>query len=173
MGGGSNFPNFLHYFGGFLPPGRANVAMGYRRRFEVADSRQVPWLSCRLEEWVRRFGASLPMRMTASWFRSLDLPHTRLWRDSTAPESGLPSDCHPDCTIVLEAVRMRPGEIEPRTRRWKKCVTLLDSKSPIQGPWCRFRREARARERHQHRAGGYSLKALDLDRPIREADIRE
>jgi hypothetical protein len=34
---------------------------------------------------------------------------------------------------VLEAVRMRPGEIEPRTRRWKKCVTLLDSKSPIQG----------------------------------------
>src|SRR5215813_2704026 len=28
---------------------------------------------------------------------------------------------------------MRPGEIEPRTRRWKKCVTLLDSKSPIQG----------------------------------------
>src|SRR4030088_2624403 len=24
------------------------------------------WLSCREEEWVRRFGASLPMRMTAS-----------------------------------------------------------------------------------------------------------
>src|SRR5215468_4270545 len=41
----------------------------------------------------------------------------------------------------------------------------------MEGPWCRFRREARARERHQHRAGGYSLKALDLDRPIREADI--
>jgi hypothetical protein len=72
------------------------------------------------------------MRMTASWFRSLDLPHTRLWRDSTAPESGLPSDCHLDCIIVLEAVRMSPGQIEPRTRRWKKCVTLLDSKSPIQ-----------------------------------------
>ena len=71
------------------------------------------------------------MRMTASWFRSLDLPHTRLWRDSTAPESGLPSDGHPDCIIVLEAVRMRPGEIEPKTRRWKKCVTLLDSKSPL------------------------------------------
>ena len=33
--------------------------------------------------------------------------------------------------IALEAVRMRPGEIEPRTRRWKKCVTLLDSKSPF------------------------------------------
>ena len=27
---------------------------------------------------------------------SLDLPDTRLWRDLTAPESGLPSDRHPD-----------------------------------------------------------------------------
>src|SRR6266576_6731480 len=107
------------------------------------------------------------MRMTASWFGSLDLPHTRLWRDSTAPESGLPSDCHPDCIIVLEAVRMRPGEIELRTRRWKKSVTLLDSKSPIQGPWCRVRREARARERHLELVD--SLKALDPRRPIREA----
>ena len=26
-------------------------------------------------------GASLPMRMTASWFGSSDLPNTRLWRD--------------------------------------------------------------------------------------------
>jgi hypothetical protein len=100
---------------------------------EVADSRQVPWLSCRLEEWVRRFGASLPMRMTASWFRSLDLPHTRLWRDSTAPESGLPSDCHPDCIIVLEAVRMSPGEIEPRTRRWKNASPCLTQKAPYKG----------------------------------------
>src|SRR5258708_21513043 len=31
---------------------------------------------------------------------------------------------------------------------------LLDKKSPIQGPWCRFRREARARERHRHCGGG-------------------
>jgi len=30
---------------------------------------------------ARRFGASLPMRMTASWFGSSDLPDTRLWRD--------------------------------------------------------------------------------------------
>src|SRR6516165_5492739 len=35
------------------------------------------------------------MRMTASWFGSLDLPHTRLWCDSIAPKSRLPSDCHP------------------------------------------------------------------------------
>src|SRR5467141_1945710 len=40
-----------------------------------------PWLQCRNEEWVRRLGASLPMRMTASWFGSLDPPDTRLWRD--------------------------------------------------------------------------------------------
>src|SRR5258707_15710342 len=25
---------------------------------------------------------------------------------------------------------------------------LLDKENPVQGPWCRFRREARARERH-------------------------
>ena len=34
---------------------------------------------------------------------------------------------------------------------------------------CRFRREARARERRCHR-GADSLKALDPKRPIREAD---
>src|SRR5256886_6292742 len=73
------------------------------------------------------------MRMTASWFRSLDLPHTRLWRDSPAPESGLPSDCHPDCIIVLEAVRMSPGEIEPRTRRWKNASPCLTQKAPYKG----------------------------------------
>ena len=27
-----------------------------------------PWLSCREKEWVRRLGASPPMRMSASWF---------------------------------------------------------------------------------------------------------
>jgi hypothetical protein len=97
-----------------------------------------------LQNLFDRFGASLPMRMTASWFRSLDLPHTRLWRDSTA--SGLPSDCHLDCIIVLEAVRMSPGQIEPRTRRWKKCVTLLDSKSPIQAVCGKAPRTVRGRE---------------------------
>ena len=34
------------------------------------------------------------MRMTASWFGSLDLPNTRLWRDRSALERGLPSDRH-------------------------------------------------------------------------------
>ena len=40
----------------------------------------------------------------------------------------------------------------------------------MEGRWCRFRREARARERHRH-CGGDSLKALDLNRPIREAEV--
>src|ERR1700746_2786040 len=35
-----------------------------------------------------------PMRMTASWFGSLDPPNTRLWRDRSALERGLPSDRH-------------------------------------------------------------------------------
>src|SRR6478672_6221216 len=47
---------------------------------------------------------------------------------------------------------------------------LLDKENPIQGPWCRFRREARARERHRHCSGGGSLKVLDPKWPIREAD---
>src|SRR6266478_6427874 len=34
------------------------------------------------------------MRMTASWFGSLDPPNTRLWRDRSARERGLPSDRH-------------------------------------------------------------------------------
>ena len=36
----------------------------------MAGSRGDSWLSCRKVEWVRRLGASLPMRMTASWFGS-------------------------------------------------------------------------------------------------------
>jgi hypothetical protein len=101
--------------------------------------------------------------MTASWFGSLDLPHTRLRRDSTAPESALASDCHPDRTTVLEAARMRPGEIEPRTRRWKKGVTLLDSKGPYKGLY------ADSVEKHEPASDVAtvmvdSLKALDPNR---------
>src|ERR1700751_3933856 len=41
----------------------------------------------------------------------------------------------------------------------------------MERPWCRFRREARARERHRHCIDGESLIALYPNRPIREADI--
>src|SRR5262245_4084736 len=30
----------------------------------------------------------------------------------------------------------------------------------MEGPWCRFRREARAREQHRHCSGGYSENCL-------------
>ena len=73
------------------------------------------------------------MRMTASWFGSLDLPHTRLWRDLTAPESGLPSDCHPDCIIVLEAVRMRLARSNQETEAGKNASPCLTQKAPYKG----------------------------------------
>jgi hypothetical protein len=34
---------------------------------------------------------------------------------------------------VLEAVRMSPGEIEPRTRRWKNASPCLTQKAPYKG----------------------------------------
>ena len=40
----------------------------------------------------------------------------------------------------------------------------------MEGPQCRFRREARARERHQYPVVD-GLKVLDPKRPIREADM--
>ena len=35
-------------------------------------------------------------------------------REIARIEGAVPSDSHPRCTTVLEAVTMRPGEIEPR-----------------------------------------------------------
>src|SRR5437763_5862673 len=56
-----------------------------------------------------------------------------------------------------------------RQDRPKDCSTS-PSNPMMEGPWCRFRREARARERRRHCCGGWS-EALDSSRPIREADI--
>src|SRR6202011_157259 len=57
--------------------------------------------------------STLPMRMAASWFGSPGPPDTRLWRDSSAPESELPSDRHPYRTkraVVLGAVKVWPSK---------------------------------------------------------------
>src|SRR5439155_22113302 len=58
-----------------------------------------------------------------------------------------------------------------RQGRPKDCSTS-SSNPMMEGPWCRFRREARARERHRHRSRGQS-DVLDPGRPIREADMKE
>src|SRR5262249_30619927 len=131
------------------------------RRDRMADTSRH-----RMADRHRRFGASLPMRMTASWFRSLDLPHTRLWRDSTAPESGLPSDCHPDCIIVLEAVRMRLARSNQETDAGKNASPCLTQKAPYKG------RCVDSVEKHEPAsdigtAAADSLIALDPNRPIR------
>ena len=113
------------------------------------------------------------MRMTASWFGSLDLPHTRLWRDSTAPKSGLPSDCHP----LHHRARSRQdeaGEIQARsnqeTNAGKHALPCLTQKASYKGP------SAESGEKHEPASDidtvmVDSLKALDPNRPIREADI--
>src|SRR5712672_458201 len=65
-----------------------------------------PWLQCRNEEWVRRLGASLPMRITASWFGSLDPPDTRLWRDLSRPNAGSPLIVIPIAPNVLSCSKL-------------------------------------------------------------------
>src|ERR1051326_7067174 len=45
------------------------------------------------------------------------------------------------------------------------------SNSMMEGPWCRFRREARTRESDIDTATVDTLKTLDPNRPIREGDI--
>jgi hypothetical protein len=67
------------------------------------------------------------MRMTASWFGFLDLPHTRLRRDSTAPESALPSDCHPDRTTVLETGLARSNQEIDDGKNASPCLIGADS----------------------------------------------
>src|SRR4029077_20928196 len=54
-----------------------------------------PWFSCREKEWVRRLGASPPMRMSASWFGSWTHRIQGRGAIDPRPESGLPSDRHP------------------------------------------------------------------------------
>src|SRR5262249_24075468 len=57
-----------------------------------------------------------------------------------------------------------------RQGRAKDCSTS-SSNPMMEGPWCRVRREARARERHRRWSWWIALKVLDPRRPIREADI--
>ena len=124
---------------------------------------------------------------------SLDLPNTRLWRDYTALESGLPSDRHPDRTKrrhcargrsrrgLKSVVRTKPGSgrrnglSHPTKKRVMEkdalpCLNFLTKKAPYKGP------SADSEEKHEPVSDidtGVvdSLKALDPERPIREADV--
>ena len=89
------------------------------------------------------------MRMTASWFGSLDPPNTRLWRDRSALECGLPSDRHLAEARLRSTVQTSPARdgfgSETKKRAFisnkeltkeERCAALLkllDKKSPIQG----------------------------------------
>jgi hypothetical protein len=65
-------------------------------------------------EWVRRFGASLPMPMTASWFGSFGPTEYKVVARLSRARKRLPSDRHPDRTqraVVLETVKVWPGKL--------------------------------------------------------------
>src|SRR6476619_5117532 len=53
-------------------------------------SRFAPWLLYRGKEWVRRFGASLPMRMAASWFGSPGPPEKGCGAIDPRPKASSP-----------------------------------------------------------------------------------
>ena len=69
---------------------------------------------------------------------------------------------------VSSYVRLDPPFLQ-RQGRPRDC-SASSSDPMVERPRCRFRREARARERHRHRIMD-SLKVLDPEGPIREADI--
>jgi hypothetical protein len=64
----------------------------------------------REKEWVRRLGASPPMRMNASWFGSWTHRIQGRGAIDPRPESGLPSDRHPDRTKVKQRREMHRSE---------------------------------------------------------------
>jgi len=123
---------------------------------------------------------------------SLDLPNTRLWRDYTALESGLPSDRHPDRTKrrhcargrsrrgLKSVVRTKPGSgrrnglSHPTKKRVMEkdalpCLNFLTKKAPYKG-LCADSVEKHEPASEADAAVVDSLKALDPNRPIREAD---
>jgi len=101
--------------------------------------------------------------------RVLDPPNTRSWRDDPRPESGLPSDRHPDRTkraVVLEAVKVWPGKT--RVCRKVGVTANLDSScarrlcnTAGRGEETRLQAEQRNRSRKMR-----ALKPLDKKRPI-------
>jgi hypothetical protein len=59
-----------------------------------------------------------------------------------------------DARVGMKKRTLRSNQENRRRKKMRGPGKFLDKESPIQGPWCRFRREARARERHRHCSGG-------------------
>ena len=72
------------------------------------------------------------MRMTASWFGPWTYRIQGCGAIQPRPKADSPLIVIP--TVVLEAVRVRPGEIEPRTRDGKNASPCLTQKAPYKGP---------------------------------------
>jgi len=60
---------------------------------------------------------------------------------------------------VSSYVRLNLPFVSLRQGRPKDCSTS-SSNPMMEGPWCRVRREARARERHRHCSSGKAWKRL-------------
>jgi hypothetical protein len=126
----------------------------------------------------RCFGASLPMRISASWFGSFgSTAYKDVARLIRATESGLPSDRHPDrieCAAVLRAVKVWPGK--GRGRGKVGATANLDSSCarrllPILRVGAKrrgFQIEQRNPSRKQEREIA-ALKPLDNEKPIQAA----
>ena len=68
------------------------------------------------------------MRTTASWFGSLDPPHTRLWRDRSALERELPSNRHlADSPIAFDGAAVLGAVKAQALRVVAEEATSLDS----------------------------------------------
>jgi hypothetical protein len=75
-----------------------------------------------------------------------------------------------DSKSPIQAVRMSPGEIEPRTRRWKNASPCLTQKAPYKGLGAESE-EKREPASDIDTGAVDGLKVLDPEWPIREADL--
>jgi len=119
---------------------------------------------------LTEYGARLPFA-PIRFIDQSNLPHRMMQKPVASPRArsrslawqGGCAECDPCLPTAAE------GRAVLRQGRAKDCSTL-SSNPMMEGPWRRFRREARACERHWHRSGGWPESAWPW-RPIREAAV--
>src|SRR6476620_1151416 len=94
-------------------------------------------------------GSPLIVIATALACRRARSCHGMAWQGRSLPQGW--GDSQPCTDLARIDVEIDQETDEGKLRRPGQ---LLDKENPIQGPWRRFRREARARERHRHCSGG-------------------